>query len=155
MSNKKHQREPTGAGLSSDSEDENQTNAECSHINKAVDLTSVKKIVNKHGFLAECSECKRLPVDPELAELEMELDLTLWLCLKCGHQACGRGNTCFFNSVMQCLGQTPYLVTLLDDTASAGQLFQLPGGTLKMKGKDNVLLPPLEGNTIYYETKIN
>lgn len=63
------------------------------------------------------------------------------------------GNTCFFNSVMQCLGQTPYLVTLLEDTASAGQLFQLPGGTMKIKGQDDFLLPPLEGKAFYYKTK--
>lgn len=49
---------------------------------------------------------------------------------------------------MQCLGQTPYLVQLLDETAKSGQLFQLPGGQLKIKDKAEVTLPPLQGKYI-------
>lgn len=31
------------------------------------------------------------------------------------------GNTCFFNAVMQCLAQTPYLLDVLRETAEAGE----------------------------------
>lgn len=54
------------------------------------------------------------------------------------------GNTCFFNSVMQCLGQTPYLLKLLQDTKNS-QSFRLPGGQLKIKDKQEITLEPLEG----------
>lgn len=47
------------------------------------------------------------------------------------------GNTCFFNSVMQCLVQTPYLVDVLREMSAPGQKFKLPGGTLKLKKSDN------------------
>lgn len=42
------------------------------------------------------------------------------------------GNTCFFNSVMQCLGQTPYLVDLLRDTEKDGRCFKLEGGQVPL-----------------------
>jgi len=41
------------------------------------------------------------------------------------------GNTCFFNAVLQCLAQTPYLVKVLDDLRLPGQKFILPGGKYK------------------------
>jgi len=41
------------------------------------------------------------------------------------------GNTCFFNAVLQCLAQTPYLVKVLDDLRLPGQKFILPGGKHK------------------------
>lgn len=90
MNKKKHQREPTNGDDSSDSGDENQNSAECSHVHRAVDLAKVKKAL-KAGFLTDCEDCKKEPTDPDLANLELELDLSLWLCLKCGNQACGRG----------------------------------------------------------------
>lgn len=31
------------------------------------------------------------------------------------------GNTCFFNAVMQCLAQTPYLLDVLNESAEAGE----------------------------------
>lgn len=58
------------------------------------------------------------------------------------------GNTCFFNSVMQCLGQTPYLVHLLEETSRAGENFRLPGGKLILDDKNSIELEPLEG-TVY------
>lgn len=55
------------------------------------------------------------------------------------------GNTCFFNSVMQCLAQTPYLVQLLEETSQEGQYFKLPGGEMKQDSGEFKILPPLEG----------
>ncbi|XP_020280675.1 ubiquitin carboxyl-terminal hydrolase 45 isoform X2 [Pseudomyrmex gracilis] len=56
------------------------------------------------------------------------------------------GNTCFFNAVLQCLAQTPYLVKVLDNLRLPGQKFVLPGGKHKLvDSEDEVELPPIEG----------
>lgn len=55
------------------------------------------------------------------------------------------GNTCFFNSVMQCLGQTPYLFSLLEETSQPGQTFRLPGGQFQLDTDKTIELEPLEG----------
>lgn len=55
------------------------------------------------------------------------------------------GNTCFFNSVIQCLAQTPYLVQLLEETSQEGQNFKLPGGEIKQDSGAFITLPALEG----------
>lgn len=88
MNLKKHQGEPNMD--TSDSEIENQ-NIECSHINKSVDLQKVKKTLTRIGFLKDCEGCKNLPAD---GEADIEYDMSLWLCLKCGNQACGRDRNC-------------------------------------------------------------
>lgn len=44
------------------------------------------------------------------------------------------GNTCFFNAVLQCLAQTPFLVKVLEDMQKPGQTFVLPGGAYKKPG---------------------
>lgn len=84
--NLKHQGDPNMD--TSDSDDENQ-NVECSHINKAVDLQKIKKSLTRLGFFKDCEECKVLPAEAESEDIDY--DMTLWLCLKCGNQACGRG----------------------------------------------------------------
>ncbi|KAF4518120.1 hypothetical protein B566_EDAN007822 [Ephemera danica] len=53
------------------------------------------------------------------------------------------GNTCFFNAVLQCLAQTPFLVNLLKETAEEGETFSLPG--CPEGGKDQEPVPALEG----------
>lgn len=55
------------------------------------------------------------------------------------------GNTCFFNSVVQCLAQTPYLLDLLNETSQGGQYFELPGGKLEQNNPDSLYLEPLSG----------
>ncbi|XP_026296412.1 ubiquitin carboxyl-terminal hydrolase 45 isoform X3 [Apis mellifera] len=56
------------------------------------------------------------------------------------------GNTCFFNAVLQCLAQTPFLVKVLDDLRLPGQKFILPGGKHKFSNNsEEVDLPPIEG----------
>ncbi|XP_076244105.1 ubiquitin specific protease 16/45 isoform X2 [Calliopsis andreniformis] len=56
------------------------------------------------------------------------------------------GNTCFFNAVLQCLAQTPFLVDILDKLRLPGQKFILPGGNHKLPNStEEVELPPIEG----------
>ncbi|KAJ6637278.1 Ubiquitin carboxyl-terminal hydrolase 45 [Pseudolycoriella hygida] len=54
------------------------------------------------------------------------------------------GNTCFFNAVMQCLAQTPYLLTVLNG-AVPGEEFELPGGTHVIKEGESIELPSIGG----------
>uniref|UniRef100_T1PDR8 ubiquitinyl hydrolase 1 n=2 Tax=Musca domestica TaxID=7370 RepID=T1PDR8_MUSDO len=55
------------------------------------------------------------------------------------------GNTCFFNAVMQCLAQTPYLLDVLRESAEPGEEFTLPGGTFDTKDDEVLKLPPIKG----------
>ncbi|CAH1638983.1 unnamed protein product [Spodoptera littoralis] len=262
MVKKKRQSDPGENGdESTESCDENVKSA-CPHVAKAVDLTQLKKALKTGGFQKDCSECKKTP-KIEVPDPDYEEDLSLWMCLRCGSQLCGRtrnkhalnhfqtprsdchaltantttwdiycyncsnevtassakklhecveylkkqaigggntkslppielpyiqdsktdiatvetiikidplskgkdkamfnglprvrgltnlGNTCFFNSVMQCLVQTPYLLQVLQEMANPGERFTLPGGKLKLKpdgddGKE-VELPPITG----------
>ncbi|KAM3959632.1 LOW QUALITY PROTEIN: ubiquitin specific protease 16/45 [Aphomia sociella] len=276
MVKKKRQSDPTENGdESTESCDENVKSA-CPHIAKAIYLTKLKKSLNG-GFEKECAECKSSS-KTEVSDPDFEEDLTLWMCLRCGSQLCGRarnkhalshyntshsdshsltantttwevhcydcnneviassskrlhecieylkkhavaggnpkslppielpfdnrpkvelvlpvepilnsdslskseplitsefrlksdtkdkatamnlprvrglsnlGNTCFFNSVMQCLVQTPYLLQVLQEMATPGERFVLPGGKLKLKGEGDEIkeleLPPITG----------
>lgn len=49
---------------------------------------------------------------------------------------------------MQCLGQTPYLLELLEETSKGGQYFSLPGGQLDPEDKESMVLEPLDGNNL-------
>ncbi|XP_026756497.1 ubiquitin carboxyl-terminal hydrolase 16 isoform X2 [Galleria mellonella] len=277
MVKKKRQSDPTENGdESTESCDENVKSA-CPHVAKAVLLTGLKKTLKTSGLEKECAECKASS-KTEVTDPDFEEDLTLWMCLRCGSQLCGRarnkhalnhynkphsdshsltantttwevhcydcnnevipssskklhecieylkkhampsgntkslppielpfesrpkvdlvlpvepilnseplksdsliqsdfrfksdklkdkatamnlprvrglsnlGNTCFFNSVMQCLVQTPYLLQVLQEMATPGERFTLPGGKLKIKGEGDEMkeidLPPITG----------
>lgn len=54
------------------------------------------------------------------------------------------GNTCFFNAVTQCLAQTPFLLSVLNELSKPGEGFELPGGPLKLKDEE-INLPKIEG----------
>lgn len=56
------------------------------------------------------------------------------------------GNTCYFNSVLQCLAQTPYLIDVLKDAVKPGEKIKLPGGkfTPKPAPPDPDAEPPSE-----------
>lgn len=92
MGKKKRQDEPSfnNSDGSTESCDENQNMAVCSHIKRGIDLAKIKKVLQKIDFTLECEECQK----NNLTELEMdtdyEVDLSVWMCLKCGYQGCGR-----------------------------------------------------------------
>ncbi|VVD03668.1 unnamed protein product [Leptidea sinapis] len=260
MVKKKRQSDPTENGDESTESCDESAKSTCPHVAKAVDLTKLKRSLKTNGFEKECTECKKSP-KTEVEDPNFEIDQTLWMCLRCGSQLCGRarnkhalnhfntphsdchaltsntttwevycyncnnevtatsskklhecieylkkqangnprlppielyhespalnnldlsvpvdsiitiekgkdkamalnfprvrgltnlGNTCFFNSVMQCLVQTPYLLHVLQEMAAPGERFSLPGGKLTIKeengddGKE-IELPPITG----------
>ncbi|KAH8414829.1 hypothetical protein KR215_006041 [Drosophila sulfurigaster] len=55
------------------------------------------------------------------------------------------GNTCFFNAVMQCLAQTPFLLAVLKELGEPGEQFVLPGGTFSFADSGDVELPMIKG----------
>lgn len=234
---------------STESCDENQNETLCPHIGKAVDFNRIKKNI-KPGNVGKCPRCVSTGSSFMPMFDGLEFEYSLWLCLRCGNQACGRnqfshalehfntpmsdchslcvntsiwtvwcyecdtmvntnskkklletvewlkkhisghiskkppipigyytltkmetnnviesvpnnlkldvprarglsnlGNTCFFNAVVQCLAQTPFLQPLLLEMSEMNETFKLPGGKLSMsisaEPKD---LPPLEGS---------
>lgn len=62
----------------------------CSHVNKSIESSKLRKVLKTDGIQQKCSECAKSP-DSDIATDEMyEYDNTLWLCLRCGSQLCGR-----------------------------------------------------------------
>lgn len=107
MGKKKRQSEPHEEGgnnySSTDSCDENNQGGQggnsqqpnCIHLRKSVDVQKIRKYIKSNGIeLEDCSECKKTiplsPIDNNSDCDLLEFDRTLWLCLKCGTQLCGR-----------------------------------------------------------------
>lgn len=97
MVKKKRQSDPHEDDSSTESCDEKELNnsvgngtmRDCQHINKSVDPTKLRKILKTNGLASEvCSECEKMPASK--VDDAFEYDKTLWLCLKCGTQLCGR-----------------------------------------------------------------
>lgn len=66
--------------------------SKCVHAKKSVDLMKLRRIYKKSTIENEnCVECvKTLNGDAEKNEDDYEVDLSLWMCLKCGTHLCGR-----------------------------------------------------------------
>jgi hypothetical protein len=63
----------------------------CGHVNKSIELSKLRKAMKSGGIHQNCIECeKNPPVTDEANDDGFEYDNTLWLCLRCGLQLCGR-----------------------------------------------------------------
>nr|CAD7406373.1 unnamed protein product [Timema cristinae] len=92
----RHQQEPgaQNGGESTESCEENQVSStvSCPHAAKAVDLQKVKKALKfSNGISRECTECAKSKEPTPPGEDDSSPAL-LWMCLKCGNQACGRSH---------------------------------------------------------------
>lgn len=82
-------------GSSTDSCDEkdkmdDKTVPGCSHVNKSIESSKLRKALKAGGIHQKCCDCEKTP-DPDQCHDDMfEYDNTLWLCLRCGTQLCGR-----------------------------------------------------------------
>lgn len=75
-------------------EDSLKFTSKCSHINKSIVVTKIKKLLKTNGLVTLCSECEKeketSTSNNNHEDDEYEYDKTLWLCLRCGVQLCGR-----------------------------------------------------------------
>uniref|UniRef100_A0A2M4AHM9 Putative ubiquitin carboxyl-terminal hydrolase 45 isoform x2 n=1 Tax=Anopheles triannulatus TaxID=58253 RepID=A0A2M4AHM9_9DIPT len=69
----------------------------CSHIQKGIDLPTIRKQIKTQGYRSTCKMCDQNSstkgsesTTSSTTEGPSDSDNTLWLCLKCGSQLCGR-----------------------------------------------------------------
>jgi hypothetical protein len=83
----------TDSGEERDRNDDNaKSTSKCAHVNKSVVVAKIKKLLKNNGLASSCVECEK---DKKILnsnddENEDEYDQSLWMCLKCGIQLCGR-----------------------------------------------------------------
>lgn len=97
---KKKRPSDNDGGSTTESCDENNSNnlnnssSACSHITKSVDPTRLRKAIKQTGIqLTVCSECPEESETTIKSEEDEEggwMSHSIWLCLKCGSQLCGR-----------------------------------------------------------------
>lgn len=80
----------------SDSSSENNSNngknsLKCPHLKKAVDPQRLRRHYKKSAIENEkCIDCNKMPNGGVPEDSDFEYDRTLWMCLKCGSNLCGR-----------------------------------------------------------------
>lgn len=99
---KNHQPDVREYDSSTDSSEEKSSptapSRSCQHLKKSVDSSKLRKYLKATGLLLECPQCQKMnacmstgeTLDSSDAVGSFEYDNTLWLCLKCGTQLCGR-----------------------------------------------------------------
>lgn len=100
MVKKRRQGDPYDKDSDSSSEDnfvgdKSRCEPKCPHVKKAVDLQRLRRQFKKTSIENEkCVECAKLPAAENPAANgdadEFEYDRTLWMCLNCGTNLCGR-----------------------------------------------------------------
>lgn len=94
MARKRRQDDPYANDSDSSSESNSNTGkngSKCPHIKRAVDPQRLRRAYKKSSFENEkCVECAKMPNGGGLDDKDFEYDQTLWMCLKCGSNLCGR-----------------------------------------------------------------
>lgn len=99
MVKKRRQGDPYTKESDSSSDDNftsenSRTDPKCPHVKKAVDLQRLRRQFKKSAIENEkCVECVKLPDNENPAATgddEFDYDRTLWMCLHCGTNLCGR-----------------------------------------------------------------
>lgn len=74
------------------SEKGGESSSKCVHLKRAVDRQKLLRKMKQSGVQNEkCVECSKTSNgDTERNDDDYALDLTLWMCLKCGTHLCGR-----------------------------------------------------------------
>lgn len=96
MGRKRRQGDPHANGSES-STDDNEKNdsshaSKCIHLKRAVDVQKLRKAFRASPIRNDqCDACTKMPNGTaELEPADFEYDRTLWMCLKCGSNSCGR-----------------------------------------------------------------
>lgn len=96
MGRKRRQGDPHANGSESSSDDNEKNDSsrpsKCPHIKRSVDAQRLRKAFKTSPIENEkCVQCSKMPNGTaELEPADFEYDYTLWMCLKCGTNSCGR-----------------------------------------------------------------